>query len=90
MKCVATEMGYTKNGRVREGVIFEMPDGATGSWFHPVGGAPTTATAPKAAGNATARPAANARSPNRKPRMRRTPRTVKQPEDWQVSEEPTE
>lgn len=35
MKVIATEAGYTKNGRVAAGQIFEAPDGKKGKWFSP-------------------------------------------------------
>lgn len=35
MKVIATEVGYTKNGRVYPGDVFEVPDGKNGKWFSP-------------------------------------------------------
>jgi len=35
MRVIATQLGFYKGSRVREGQVFEVPDGLKGKWFKP-------------------------------------------------------
>lgn len=43
MKVRATAMGFHGGSRRREGDVFEVPEGVTGSWFEPIAKAPKAA-----------------------------------------------
>lgn len=35
MRVIATKLGFYRGSRVREGQVFEVPDGLKGKWFKP-------------------------------------------------------
>ena len=47
MKVIATKLGFYNGSRVREGQVFDVPDGAKSKWFEPYGNGEAAAPKPK-------------------------------------------